>query len=103
MTAAWTTVAVLALGTITIRGTGPALLANRELPARLTAVIAFLPAAVLSALVVTDTFGTGGHALTLDARAGGLGAAAVAVALRLPMIVVIVVAAVVTALLRAAT
>lgn len=100
MTTAWITVLALAVGTAVIKGTGPQLLARRELPGRARAVIAVLPAAVLAALVITDTFGTETRSLTLDPRAFGLAAAAIAIVLRLPMLAVIVVAACATALLR---
>jgi branched-subunit amino acid transport protein len=59
-----------------------------------------LPAAVLAALIVTDTFGAAAGNLTLDARAAGLVAAVIAIALRLPMLAVLVTAAAVTALVR---
>jgi branched-subunit amino acid transport protein len=100
MSAAWMTVIGLALGTALIKGIGPSLLARRELPRKAVSVVTLLPAAVLAALVVTDTFGTGSGSLTLDARTAGLAAALVAIALRLPMLVVLVVAAGATALVR---
>jgi hypothetical protein len=46
-------------------------------------------------------FGGHGRSLVVDARAGGLAAAAVAIAIRAPLVVVVVCAAAVTALLRA--
>jgi hypothetical protein len=63
------------------------------------AVIALLTPALLTALVVTGTFGEGGR-LALDERALGVGVAAVALALRAPVLVAVVLAAVVTALAR---
>jgi len=63
------------------------------------AVIALLTPALLTALVVTGTFGEGGR-LALDERALGVGVAAVALALRAPVLVTVVLAAVVTALAR---
>jgi hypothetical protein len=64
-------------------------------------VIPLLPAALLAALVVTETFGGHGRSITIDARAAGLAAAGLALALRLPILVVVLSAALVTALLRA--
>jgi len=61
--------------------------------------MALLTPALLTALVVTGTFGEGGH-LELDEKALGVGVAAVALALRTPVIVAVVLAAVVTALAR---
>jgi branched-subunit amino acid transport protein len=60
-----------------------------------------LPVALLSALIVIQTF-TAGHRLTLDARAGGLAAALIAVLLRAPFLVVVGVAAATAALIRVA-
>lgn len=101
MNPAWTTVLALALGTALVKGIGPAILPGRELPAKAASVVALLPAAVLAALVVNDTFGTASGGLTLDARAAGFAAAVLAVTLRLPMLVVVVAAAGATALTRA--
>ena len=100
MTAAWVTIALLTVGTVAIKATGPVVLGGRELPPRLTGVVSRLAPALLSALVVVETFG-GDHALGVDESAVGLLAAALALAARLPMVVVVVIAAVVTAGLRA--
>jgi branched-subunit amino acid transport protein len=62
-------------------------------------IAAALPVALLSALIVIQTFTTG-HRLTLDARAGGLAAALIAVLLRAPFLVVVGVAAATAALIR---
>jgi branched-subunit amino acid transport protein len=67
---------------------------------RVSRVTALLPAALLAALVVMQTFTTGAH-LELDARAAGLAAAAVALLLRAPFIVVVIAAAGTAAALRA--
>jgi branched-subunit amino acid transport protein len=66
---------------------------------RVQRVAALLPVALLAALIATQTFATG-RSLTLDARAVGLGVAAVAVVLRAPFLVVVAVAAITTALMR---
>jgi branched-subunit amino acid transport protein len=62
-------------------------------------VLVLLTPALLTALVVTETFGEDGH-LVLDEKALGVGAAAVALALRAPVLLAVVLAALVTALSR---
>lgn len=99
MSAGWAAVVVVGAGTVALKAAGPALLAGRPLPPRASALLAMLAPALLAALVVTQAFADGRH-LVLDARAAGLGAAAVAVALRAPLLAVVVVAAVATALVR---
>ncbi|RJL31224.1 AzlD domain-containing protein [Bailinhaonella thermotolerans] len=61
---------------------------------------ALVPIALLSALIVVQTFGQG-QSLTLDGpRLAGLGAAVAALLLRAPFLVVLLVAAAVTAAVR---
>jgi branched-subunit amino acid transport protein len=106
MTAAWITVAGLALATAAIKAFGPLVFGGRELPTLLARVIPLLAPALLAALVISETFGGAGshpRSLAFDARAGGLAVAAVALWLRAPLYVVVVAAAVATALLRAVT
>jgi hypothetical protein len=64
-------------------------------------VTTVLPAALLAALVVVQTFSTGAR-LVLDARVCGLAVAAVALVLRAPFLVVVVLAAAAAAGVRAA-
>ena len=66
---------------------------------RITRVTEMLPAALLAALVVLETFSTGSH-LVLDARAAALIVAIIALLLRAPFIVVVVLAAITAAVLR---
>jgi branched chain amino acid efflux pump len=104
MTAAWITVAGLAIATAAIKAFGPLVFGGRELPTLLARVIPLLAPALLAALVISETFGgTGSHprSLALDARAGGLAVAGVALWLRAPLYVVVVAAAAAAALLRA--
>jgi branched-subunit amino acid transport protein len=101
MSTAWVTIAVLTAGTVAIKSIGPVALGGRELPPRLSGVVARLAPSLLAALVVVDTVGTEPRTLTLDWTAAGLVAAAVALLARLPMFVVVVIAAVVTAAARA--
>jgi uncharacterized membrane protein len=100
MTTVWTAIVFVSIANIGIKAAGPVVVGARELPARLTGVIALLAPALLAGLVVADTFSDGTD-FTVDAKAGGVGAAAVAIALRAPLLVIVAVAAVTTALLRA--
>jgi branched-subunit amino acid transport protein len=100
MNPVWVTIALLTVGTVAIKASGPIALGGRDLPPRLAGVIARLAPALLAALVVVETFGRD-QALGVNESAAGLVAAAAALAARLSMIVAVVVAAVVTALLRA--
>ncbi len=100
MTTLWVTIVAVALASAAIKAAGPVLVGGRELPPRAVAVIALLAPALLSALVITETFGEDGH-LVLDERAVGVAVAAVALALRAPMLLAVGLAALTTALVRA--
>src|SRR4029453_6553615 len=91
----------LGLPTIACKAAGPVLVGRRQLPPRLQACVELLAPVMLTALVVTQTFG-GDEEIEVDARVAGVGAALVAIALRAPVIVAMAVAALVTALLRLA-
>lgn len=99
MSELWVTIIAVALANAAIKATGPVLVGGRELPSRVNAVISLLASSLLAALVVTQTFGENGH-LVLDARAFGVGVAAVALALRAPVLLAVALAALVTALAR---
>jgi branched-subunit amino acid transport protein len=98
----WIVILGVGAGTILLKGMAPAVLGGRELPPRLTGVMALLAPTLLAALVVTNTFASGRH-LVVDPRAAGLAAALVAVALRAPVLVVILVSALTAGGLRAIT
>jgi branched chain amino acid efflux pump len=100
MTAVWVTIALLAIGTVAIKASGPVALGGRDLPPRLGGVVARLAPSLLAALVVVETFGRD-KALGVDESAVGLLAAGVALAARLHMVLVVIIAAAVTAGLRA--
>ena len=100
MTAVWITIVVVALVSAAIRAFGPILVGARELPPSMGAVIALLVPALLTALVVTQTFGEDGR-LVVDEKAIGAAVAAVALALRTPVVLAVALAVVVTALARA--
>lgn len=95
----WALVLLLAAGAYLFKFTGLVLLGGRTLPPVLERCLALIPAAVVSALVVKDTFSVG-QDLVLDARAAGIAVAVLAAWRRAPLIVVIVLAAAVTALVR---
>lgn len=100
MSAAWTTIVVLAAVTAAIKASGPIVLGNRDLPPWARQIIGLLAPALLAAFVVVETFGKHKD-LVLDARAAGLAAAAAALAARLSMLWAVGIAAVATALVRA--
>jgi branched-subunit amino acid transport protein len=100
VTALWITIVVVALVSAAIRAFGPILVGGRELPPSANAVIALLVPALLTALVVTQTFGEDGR-LVLDEKAIGVAVAAVALALRAPVLLAVAFAVVTTALVRA--
>jgi branched-subunit amino acid transport protein len=97
----WLVVAVVGLATVAFKAAGPVLVGRRELPPRLQACVELLAPVMLTALVVTQTFG-GDEEIEIDARVVGVGAAAIAIALRAHIIVAMAIAALVTALLRLA-
>jgi branched-subunit amino acid transport protein len=96
----WTLVLVLAAVAYGFKVTGLVVLGGRQLPAVVDRCLLLIPAAVVAALIVKDTFASGQH-LVLDARAAGVGVAAVLAWRKAPLIAVIVAGATVTALLRA--
>jgi branched-subunit amino acid transport protein len=95
----WLLIAVLGIGTLLMKTIGPVLAGGRQPPAPLTRVIALVAPAVISALIVTGTF-TQGQQLIIDARAAGVGVAAVALWLRVPAVLAMLLAAIVCAVLR---
>ena len=100
MTTTWIAILATAAGCYLVKLLGlsvPSHVLERPLVRRLAALV---PIALLAALTGIQTFGDG-SALVLDARAAGVGAAAVALVLRAPFLVVIGTAVVVTALVRA--
>ena len=100
MTALWVAIVGVALASAAIKAMGPILVGGKELPPSVNAVIALLAPALLTALVVTETFGEDGH-LVLDEKAIGVGVAALALALRASVLLTVALAALTTALVRA--
>ncbi|HEV2742885.1 MAG TPA: AzlD domain-containing protein [Rubrobacter sp.] len=99
MSSLWIAIVVVAIVSAALKAAGPILAGDRELPPRVNAVVALLTPVLLTALVVTGTFGEGGH-LALDARALGVGVAGIALVLRAPILLAVVLAALGTALVR---
>ena len=100
MSDVWLVVLLVGTATVVAKGAGPVLLAGRELPRPLSAVLFLLAPALLAALVVTQAVG-GDREIVLDERLVGFGAGALALLFRAPLIVVVIVAAAVTAATRA--
>lgn len=100
MSTAWAAVLVASAVAFILKLSGylvPARLLDQP---RLAAALASLPAALLAALVVTETFADGKH-LTFDARVVGLVVAAIALWRKLPFIVVVILGAAAAAASRA--
>jgi len=95
----WTLIILLTLGAYAFKITGLVFLGGRSLPPIFERCLALIPAAVVTALVMKDTF-TQGQELVLDARALGIAVAVIAAWRKAPLIVVIVLGAAVTALVR---
>ncbi|MFF0436432.1 AzlD domain-containing protein [Streptomyces sp. NPDC004327] len=96
----WLAIALTAAGCYLVKLLGllvPAGTLERPLVQKLAALV---PVALLAALTAQQTFSAQG-ALTIDARAAGVGAAAVALLLRAPFLVVVGAAVLVTAGVRA--
>jgi branched-subunit amino acid transport protein len=96
----WTLVFALAAGAYAFKVLGLVIIGDRALPPVLERCLGLIPAALIAALVVKDTFSVGQH-LQIDARAAGVGAAVIAAWRKAPLIVVIVIGAAVTAAVRA--
>jgi branched-subunit amino acid transport protein len=98
----WVLVLGLAGGAYLFKVLGLIVIGDRVVPPVLERCLALIPAALIAAIVVTNTFADGRH-LQIDARVAGVSAAVLAAWRRAPVIVVIVVGATVTAVLRALT
>jgi branched-subunit amino acid transport protein len=96
----WTLILLLAAGAYAFKVLGLVIIGDRPLPAVLERCLNLIPAALIAALIVKDTFSVGQH-LQIDARVAGVGAAVVAAWRRAPLILVIVIGAAVTAAVRA--
>jgi branched-subunit amino acid transport protein len=99
MSDVWIVVLVVAAFTMLFKAAGPVFLGRRQLPARVDAVVVLIAPVMLTALVVTQTFG-GDEEIQVDARVPGVAAAALAIWRGASIIVAMVIAASVTALIR---
>lgn len=97
----WWLVIGLSAGAYALKFAGLVVIGTRKLPAPLERCLILIPAALLAALVVKDTFSSA-HELAFDARAAGLAVAVIAAWRKAPLIVVVILAASTTALIRAA-
>ena len=95
----WTLIILLAVGAYAFKVTGLIILGGRSLPPVFERCLGLIPAAIITALVMKDTF-TVGQNLTLDARALGIAVAVMAAWKRAPRIGVIVLCSAVSALVR---
>ena len=96
---AWLTVALCTVTTFAIRAFGPFTIGGEAFGPRTNRVLSLLPAALLAALVVTETVISDGE-LDVDARLAGIGAAGLLLWRGASAIWVVVGAAAVTAGLR---
>ncbi len=92
-------VLALAAAAYSLKVIGLIVIGKRPLPGALERCLALIPAALIAALVVNDTFADGKDQV-IDARAAGVLTAALAAWRRAPLIVVIVIGAGVTAMVR---
>jgi branched-subunit amino acid transport protein len=97
----WPALLGLGAAAYALKALGLVVLGPRAVDGRLLRLAALLPAALLPALVVVNTF-AGDRRLVLDARAAGLAVAVVATWRRAPFVVVVAGAAATTALVRLA-
>ena len=99
MSDAWLAVVAVGAATMLFKAAGPVFLGKRPLPPRVRSVVDLLAPVMLTALVVTQTFG-GEETVTVDARVPGVLAGAIAIWRRVPLVPAMVIAATVTALVR---
>ena len=99
MSGVWVAVIVVSVATMLFKSAGPVFLGRRPLPPRVQRVVELLAPVMLTALVVTQTFG-GDERIVVDARIPGVVAGAVAVWRRVPLVLAMVIGAAVTAVVR---
>jgi branched-subunit amino acid transport protein len=96
----WWVVVWLSLGAYAFKVLGFVVIGSRKLPRPLERCLLLIPAALLAALVVKDTFSTQ-QTLAVDERAVGLAVALLCVWRKRSLVATVVAAATATALLRA--
>lgn len=95
----WSAVLALAIGVYVQRGAGAVLIDTERIADNYRRIMAALPLAIISAVVALATLSSNGE-LELDAKVGGVAAAAVCAWRKLPMFVIVIAAAFTTATLR---
>ncbi len=95
----WFVVGALAVGVYGQRALGALVIDTGRVNERWRAVLQHVPLAIIAAVVVLQTF-TSSREIELDARAVGVGAAALCAWRKLPMLITVLVAAIVTAGMR---
>lgn len=95
----WGVVLILGAGAYVFKVLGLVVIGDRSLPPVLERCIGLIPAALIAAIIVKDTFSVGKH-LQIDARAAGIGTAVVLAWKRAPFIAVVLAGAAVTAVIR---
>jgi branched-subunit amino acid transport protein len=100
MTALWSTIIVAAVGCYALKLAGVSLPDSVMGRPGVQRTAALLPVAMLSALVITDLFDSGGHYAANWHALAGVGAGVVALSRRCSLPVVLLVAVAVTAALR---
>ena len=100
MNMSWWLVVWLSLGAYALKAIGFVVLGGRTPPVWLSRSLVLIPAALLTALVLKDTFFIGKE-LVFDERILGVGVAGVSAWRKMPLIVTVVLAAAATALVRA--
>jgi len=95
----WIAVIVVGAATMLFKAAGPVFLGRRPLPPRVRSVVDLLAPVMLTALVVTQTFGSG-QGVTVDARVPGVLAGAVAVWRGVHLVPAMIIGATVTGVLR---
>ncbi len=98
----WWTIAGCTLVTALIKAAGPVALGGREVPPRVTGVIALMAPALLAALVLTSTFAEGDR-WHVGAHTVGVAVGGIILWRRGPLILAVGAAVAVTALLRSVT
>ncbi|MEA2277261.1 MAG: hypothetical protein QOI62_3026 [Solirubrobacteraceae bacterium] len=99
MSLVWISILLLAAVTFAFRAAGPVALGGRELPGWLNRAIAVLPAALMTALVVSQTLSSRGT-IAIDARVVGVAVAGLSTLWGARMAVAVLLAAAATAGIR---
>lgn len=96
----WMVVFGVAAGAYAFKVLGLVVIGDRKLPTTLERCLTLIPAAMIAAIIVNNTFSTGRH-LQVDARAAGVATAVVLAWRRAPFVAIIFSGAAITALIRA--